>query len=45
MSDVARRTATDSFWWPATVTPWVRGLAVASLLTNSLLILRAGSCA
>ena len=42
MSDVARRTATDSFWWPATVTPWVRGLAVASLLTNSLLILTGG---
>ncbi len=42
MSDVARRTAADSFWWPATVTPWVRGLAVASLLTNSLLILTGG---
>ena len=42
MSDAAARTATDSFWWPSTVTPWVRRLAVASLLTNSLLILTGG---
>ncbi|CAL8897956.1 COX15/CtaA family protein [Kocuria varians] len=42
MSDLTRPTAADSFWWPRTVTPWVRGLAVASLLTNSLLILTGG---
>ena len=42
MSDAAPRTAVDSFWWPRTVTPWVRGLAVASLLANGLLIFTGG---
>lgn len=42
MSDTAPRLATDSFWWPRTVTPWVRGLAVASLLANTLLVFTGG---
>ncbi|RLZ03876.1 cytochrome oxidase assembly protein [Kocuria tytonicola] len=42
MSDTAPRLATDSFWWPRTVTPWVRGLAIASLLANTLLVFTGG---
>lgn len=42
MSDTAPRTAVDSFWWPSTVTPWVRFLAVASLVANGLLIFTGG---
>ena len=42
MSDTAPRTAVDSFWWPSTVTPWVRFLAVASLVANALLIFTGG---
>ncbi|MDO4919718.1 heme A synthase [Kocuria sp.] len=42
MSDTAPRTAADSFWWPRTVTPWVRGLAIASLLANTLLVFTGG---
>ncbi|RKQ36452.1 COX15/CtaA family protein [Kocuria tytonis] len=42
MTEVAPLTATESFWRPRTVTPWVRNLAVASLLANTLLVFTGG---
>lgn len=42
MSASAPVSARDSYWIPTTVNPWVRGLAVASLLSNGLLIFTGG---
>lgn len=42
MSATVSPSVTDNFWWPSTVTPWVRAMAIASLVANSLLILTGG---
>lgn len=42
MSVTAPPSITGTAWSPTTVTPWVRALAVASLLANSLLVLTGG---
>lgn len=42
MSATVSPSVTDTFWWPSTVTPWVRAMAIASVVANSLLILTGG---
>lgn len=42
MSAPAIVSARDSYWIPTSVNPWVRALAVASLLSNGLLIFTGG---
>lgn len=42
MSATVSPSTSETFLWPATVTPWVRAMAIASLVANSLLILTGG---